>query len=654
MHSRNCRVRIGTVLALLTWSLLLIFAAEAQESSDYSKGVGPFPNFVRTYAARGVPLPRFGNTPRISQLIQNGDLMLSLDDAIALALENNLDLAIARYNLPIADTDILRTRAGLQARGVSTGLVSGTPGGTGTGVGAVGSGSGAGGTTTAMGGAATGTGGLVTSTSGAGPSVPPFDPFLSVGLNAEHSALPQSNTVTTGVSALQQNQGTANFSYNQSFVTGTSLTVSVNNSRTITNSLHSVLVPSLNSNVRVQFTQPLLQGFGMTVNRRFLITARNNREITDIAFRLQVITTVSQIQNIYWDLVNAYEDVRVKRQSQDVAKTLLADTEKQVKIGILAPIEIVRSKSALASADQDLVVSETNLQLQELLMKNAVSRNLTDPTLASAHVVPTSTIQMPALEPVAPIEDLINEALSNRPELAESRVDLANRDLTTKAARNGLLPAVDLVGWYGSSALAGNFNSGMICTAGESDGCTPLSAVPARTGFTDLYHTMFANTYRDYAVGFNINIPIRNRSAQADQMRSELEYRQAQMRLAQLQNQIRIEVRNAQFAVQQNRARVDAATTAVELARQTLDAEQKKYAFGVSTNTVVLQTQRDLAQAESNAVLARTTYGKSRVEFDRATARTLNSLGIDLGDAESGSVSRLPSVPGIVQVHSTP
>lgn len=616
-------------------------------TTDYTKPVSPFPNVLKPYQARTAPQPQLSNSPRIDQLVRDGKLMLSMDDAIALALENNLDLAIARYNLPIADTDILRTSAGSQARGVSTGLVSGTPGGGGVGVTGA-TGSGAGGTTTAAGGAGAGAGGIVTSTSGAGPSPPSFDPFLTAGADVEHATSPQSNIVFSGVPLIRQNTGVVNFGYNQGFSPGTSINVTWNNNRQTSNSTRTTLVPQLNSSTRLTITQPLLQGFGVALNHRFIITAKNNREIADVAFRQQVQTTISQIEDIYWDLVNAYEDTQVKEQTVTLAQKLLSDTQKQVQIGTQAPIEAVSAQSNLATANQNLIVSQTNLAYQQLLMKNALTRNMSDPLLASAQVIPTDTMQLPAQEPVQPVEDLINEALSNRPELAESRIDLSNRDLTKKGARNALLPQVNLLGWFGTSALAGNFNPANVCNAsGQPFGCTPANAVPTPTGFSDLMSSIFGYNAPDYAVGFNVQIPIRNRAAQADQVRSELEYRQAQMRLEQLQNQIRIEVRNAQFSVQQNRARVDAASAASDFAQQSLDAEQKKYALGASTNYNVMNAQNNLALAESNLVAARTAYVKSRVELERVTSRTLTDLGIDIGDAETGTVSKLPNVPGV-------
>jgi len=630
--SRGVMTSIKAV-AIVALAGALVTSSHAQIGGPYSRGQSYFPNPVAPYSPRTVLPPNFANSGRIDSLVRDGKLMLSMDDAIALALENNLDLAIARYNLPIADTDIMRAKSGSIIRGVATGVVQGTPGGTGTGVtgGAGASGGGAGGTSAAAGGAGTGSAGLVSSTLGAGPSIPNFDPVLSAGLTIEHASAPQSSTFITGTNVLKQNTGSANFAYQQGFATGTSVTVGFSNARQTTNSLRTDLNPVLSSNLQLKFQQPLLNGFGIGVNRRQITIANNNREISDVAFRLQVTSTVSQIQNIYWDLVSAYEDVKAKERALALAENLLANNRKQVEIGTLAPIEVVSAQSEVASRNQDLIVSQTNLQLQQLLMKNAITRNMSDQTLATVPVIPTDTMDLPKTEPVVPVQDLVADALAHRPELAESQIDLTNRQITKKATRNALLPSVDLIGWYGTSSLGG---------------VGAVSGIPT-TGYNNVVSTLFGGDYPDYAVGFSVNIPIRNRSAQADQVRSELEFRQAQMRLQQLQNQIRIDVRNAQFALQQNRARVDAAIKGRQLAQETMEAEEKKYALGASTSYNVLQTQRDLATAENNLVAAMTAYEKSKVALDQATGLTLTHLGIEVADAESGNVTKLPNVPGV-------
>jgi outer membrane protein TolC len=486
----------------------------------------------------------------------------------------------------------------------------------------------------------------VTSALGAGPPIGSYDPILTANLSIEHLTSPNASPFS-GATSLQQNFGTANFSWNQSLPSGTTFSVGFNNQRQTTNSTFTELSPLISTGMRITFTQHLLQGLSVNANRRFISIAKNNREISDVAFRSQAINTVAQIENIYWDLVSAYDDVRVKERSLALAEKTLSDNKKQVEIGTLAPIEVTRAQSAVASGQQDLIISQTNLQLQQLLMKNALTRNMSDPQLAAAPIIPTSSMELPKQEPVVPIQDLINDALQHSPDLAQSRIDLTNRDITKRATRNELLPTVDLVAWYGSAGLAGNTNPLALCTTPGQIACvTPPGPPPS--GFGDAFTNLFGYNAPDYAVGLNVNIPIRNRAAQADQVRSELEYRQAQVRLQQLQNQIAIQVRNANFSVQQNRARVDAAISARQLAAESLDAEQKKYALGASTNTLVLQAQRDLAQAEANVVIGMSVYEKSKVELDRVMGLTLDHNGISIADAESGKVTRMPNVPSIL------
>ena len=627
-------------------------AAETQRvgTLNYTKPVSHFPNPIAPYRPRHLPPPNLSNTGRIDQFLHDGKLYLSLDDAIALALENNLDIAIARYTLNIADTDILRARAGAGILGTPLGLVLNTPGG---GVGGIGAQSGAatGGTSLGAGGLGAGTNGLVSSTLGFGPAIGSFDPVLTGTLQEDHFS--QKSSSSFSVPLLTQNTGTVDFAYNQAFQWGTNLSVGFNNTRATTNSIFTSLSPQLNSNFKATVTQHLLQGLGFAPNQRFIRIARNNRELSDVAFRLQVTDSVDQIENIYWDLVFAYENVRVQNESLAFAQKTLSDTKKQVEIGSLAPIEVVRAQSTVATDQQAVTTALTNLQLQQLLMKNAISRSLKDPTLATAEVIPTSTMDVPAQEPVVPAEDLINESLRHRPELVESRIDLNSRELSNKAVRSSLLPTLDLFAYYGGSGLGGAQNPAALCAAPTQPFCATANPDPTlsqspitpTTGYGSTLNQLVNSTAPDKGVGLQLNIPLRNRAAQAVQIRSELEFRQAQLRLQQIENQVAVEVRNAQFAVQQNRASVDSARAAVELGRQSLDAEQKKYQFGTSTTTLVLQNQSQLATAESTLVNAMVAYEKSKVELDRATGQLLDHYGISIDDAARGQVTHLPNVP---------
>jgi outer membrane protein len=615
---------------------------------DYSKPTSPFPNVIRPYLPQHVPPPNLSNTPRIDQLMNDGKIMLSIDDAVALALENNLDIGIARYNLNIADTDILRSKSGANNfLGTNFGVVQNTPG---SGVGGLGGtvGSGTGGTTAAPGGIGAGTNGLVSSTLGLGSPITSFDPVITGTLQEDHANILTSNPFS-GAPTLAQNTGTYNFSYAQGFQWGTNMALGFSNTRVTTNSVFSSYSPLINSGFQLKLSQHLMQGLGFLPNTRLIRLTRNNREISDVAFRLQIITTVDQIENMYWDLVFAYENVRVQQESLAFAQKTLSDTNKQVQIGSLAPIEVVRAQSTVSSDQQSLIQAQNNLQLQQLLMKNALSRTLVDPTLADAEVIPTSTIELPQQEPVIPTQDLVNDALGHRAELAESRIDLSNREINNKAIRNSMLPTLDLFAYYGGSGLAGAQNLANLCGPGQTPATNFCSATPIpTTSYTSGLNELVNSTAPDKGIGLTLNIPIRNRNADALQVRAELEYRQAQMREQQIENQIRIEVRNAQFQVVQNRAAVAAAQAAVELGHQSLDAEQKKLNLGASTSTLVLQNQSVLATNESNLVSAMAAYEKSRIEMDRATGLLLDHAGIVMADAERGQVTHKPNIPYVV------
>ena len=634
---RRLIVRFFSIAAIVCASWSGLYSQE--QHGGYTTGASYFPSVLAPYKAHQVAEPNLTNSARVNSLVQNGNIMLSLDDTITLALENNLDLVIARYNLPIADTDILRTKSGANDRGVNTGIVQGTPGAGVAGIGGGTAGGGAGGTVAAAGGAGTGTGGLVSSTLGVGPPVDSFDPTLTSTFGYQHTNTPQSNTVISGVPSLQQGTGEENFGYQQGFSTGTLLNITFNNSRVTSNSTRTFLVPQLNSNFLIQGRQHLLEGMSLASNRRFITIAKNNREIADEAFRQQVIFTVTQIETLYWNLVTAYEDEKAKERALASAQQLEANNRKQVQAGTIAQIEIVNAQAQEAATQQALIASQTNLQLAQLLMKNAITRNENDPVLANAGVIPTDRIQLPASEPVVPTQDLVNQALQHRPELAEARIDLSNRTISKRAARNALLPTVDLVANYGGTGLAGALNPNFTATG-----------TPSLANNGGYFDALTASTsHPTYFAGVSVNIPIRNRAAQADQIRSELEYRQAEVRLQQLENTIAIDVRNAQFAVQQNRAAVDAALKAREFATQSLDAEQKKLAQGLSTTYNVLTQMSNVSTAESNLVNAMSAYESSKLQLDIVTGRTLDTLGINIEDAETGNVTHMPHSPYAVR-----
>ncbi len=596
-----------------------------------------FKDPLQIYTPITYPQPQLGNTPRLGGLLRDGKIYLSLSDAVALALENNYDIAIARINLDIADTDILRAKAGSTLRGVSAGLVTGTLGGT---TSTISGGGGPGGTSAAAGGGSTGTSGLVLSTNGGGPLPENMDPYLTGTVQYERATTPQSSALITGTNSLSQDTATYNFGYFQGFETGTAFQATFNNTHVSNNSQRSIFNPTLQTSLRVQATQHILQGCCTFVNRRFIVQAKNDRRITDAAFRQQVIYTVTQVENIYWALVSAYEDEQAKTRALQQSTQLTADNRKQLEIGTLAPLDVVNSDSAVATDKQALISSQSNLEYQQLLIKQAIARNLNDPQLTNAPVVPTDRVGLDRLpEEDMAVEDLVRQAYVNNPQIEQAALSMENNKITIKAERNGLLPVLDGYAFYGGSGLGGSLSPNCVSTT--------ASPCPTSAGYGSVLGDTLSNNSPDYGIGVTLNIPLRNRTAQADQARSQMEYRQTQMRLQQLYTQVRIQVINAQYALTNDRAQVQAAQAANNYAGQSLDAEQKKYRLGASTTANVLQQQRNLATAANSLIAASAAYARDRASLEQILSNTLDRYGISLQDAASGTVSSAPVIPGL-------
>jgi outer membrane protein len=616
---------------------------------DFSKPRNPFPKVWDPYVPTTVAAPVTTNSQRLDGLVKNGKIYLSLADAIVLGLENNYDIAIQRYNLDIADTDLLRARAGALLLGVSSGLVEGTLSGSAGTSTSLTSGGGPGGTSTAVGGAGAGAGGQNLTTNGTGPQPEVMDPVLTGTIQLERTTSPEATPFASGGPTANQNTNEYNFNYNQGFITGTQLQVAFDNNRVTTNGIFNAYSPQLQSTFRATVTQHLLYGFGPGINGRFILEAKNDRRITDSGFRLQILYTINQIENIYWVLVSDYEDVQAKQRALEQSARLASDNRKQLQIGTLAPLDVLNADNQVSTDTQALITSQTNLEYQQLIMKQAISRNLSDPALSSAPVIPTdrvSLLEMP--EERTPVEELVQKAYANRPEIEQNILSLRNNEITLRAVKNNLLPQVDVYGFYGAAALGG----------AKSPFCQPVfgpgSCDVPTVGYGTVFTNLFNSSGPDKGAGFNVNIPIRNRTAQALQARAVLEYRQAEMRLQQLYIQVRIQVINGQYALTNDRAAVQAALAAREYNFQSYQAEVKKLRLGASTTANVLQQERNLATAENNVIATEATYAKDRASLEQLLAETLDQYGIQLSDAVSGTVTKEPVIPGLEPAKATP
>jgi outer membrane protein TolC len=582
-------------------------------------------NPLFAYRPSTAPELNLTNSPRLESLIRDGKLYISLNDAIALAIENNLDIAYFRYNFPIAQTDIQRTKSGGFANGVNTAVSQSTQGGFSSSSG----GGGGGGV-----GFSAGNGGIVTSTLGAGTSVPSFDPFLTFKGSVDHTVTQEANQFLVGTPILKTNtiQGQAN--YSQSFPLGTNIYAQFLGQRITSNSPYNAVNPQLYSNFAVQITQPFLAGFGRSTNERFIRIAKRNAEITDMAFKAQVIATVTQVETIYWDLVGAYLDEQISSRSLGFAQQTLQVDQKQLDLNAIPAMQVMTDQSAVATAEGNLTVARSTLRLNELLLKNALTK-IDDPIIDEMTVVPLDLKGTPDPDAAKPIDALIADAEKNRPEVAIYRMSAEVRKQALKDINSELLPSLNMFGYYAGAGIGGPKNLG--CTLSPEQ-CS--SSLP--TGFPGMFQNIFNYSSPEYQVGMTLAINLRNRQAKADQFRAVLDYRQSQISSESQQKTILFDVRNTRFALEQAQAHVDAAQKARDLAQRTFDITAQEQKLGAKSSYDVLVTQNNLAIAESALVDAQTKYENAKVDIERATGKTLDRTGVSIDDAKTGVVTHAP------------
>jgi outer membrane protein TolC len=570
-------------------------------------------NPLSPYRPSFVPPVDLTNSPRLQSLIREGKLYISLRDAIALAIENNLDLASFRYNLPTALTDLARTRAGGYANGVSTNVTS--P------VGA--SGGSVAGSSVSSGAAAGGSGGLVTSTLGEGTYVNPFDPVFTVKALVDHTKTPEVNTIQTGVNLLETNSIGYTTQYTEYFPSGTGIQWALNGQRVTSNSPFNIVDPQIQLFWEGLITQPLLAGFGFGTNERWIRIARRNLQITDYAFKAQVIATVTGVEDIYWDLVNAYEDEQIKERSLAFANQTLGDDQKQLELKAIPAMLVMTDQSVVATAEGNLTVSRANLRGAELNLKNALTK-ADDPAIDEMPVVPLDLKGAPDPNESKSIDDLMAEALKNRPDVSSDQIGMQIAQENLKA-----------YGFFAGTGLGGPLNP--FCNQGPAYCSTTL---PINT--PGVLKDAFNYSAPEYQVGFTLNITIRNRIQKADQFRAQLAFRQSQITYEQQQKNIRFDVRNSQFSLQQAQARIDAAQKARDLSQRTFDITKQEQQLGAKSSSDTLAAESALALAESALYVAQTQYEKAKVDVDRATGSTLDRTNVSIDDAKSGVVTHGP------------
>ncbi|HYP15203.1 MAG TPA: TolC family protein, partial [Bryobacteraceae bacterium] len=473
-----------------------------------------------------------------------------------------------------------------------------------------------------------------------GSEIPSLDETLFVNYTHGHTTQPLANQTGLNVPFLVQDNRQLTTGVQKEFLLGTSMSLGYAQQKRATNSSGDIFNPATTGNLNFTITQPLLRGFGVALNSRNIRIAKNNVKVSDLVFRQQVIATVANVVNQYSDLVSFSEDVKVRQQALSLAEKLYNDNRKQVEIGTLAPIEIVRAEAEVARSQQELTQAETQLLQQETILKNYLSRTgVMSPSLADARIVATDRLSIPDVEAVQPIQDLVTTALGNRPELTQTQLQIENSRISLAGSKSQLLPSLNLVGRAVNNGLAGPVSSLPL-----PPGQALRSPNPALVGnISTLWTQLFTRDFPDYSLGFQLSIPIRNRAARADIIRDQLSLRQAELRQRQEMNQIRVDVQNAVIGLQQSRARYQSAQKSRVLQEQTLDAEQKKYTLGASTIFFVIQAQRDLSQAQAAEVAALSTYNRARVALDRATGQILGTYAVNIDEAMKGRISTAPA-----------
>jgi len=550
-----------------------------------------YSGFTQNYRTKYIPPISISNSGRADALIRAGNLYLSLSDAIAMALENNIDVEVSRYGYPLADASLLSAQA----------------------------------------------------SNGGGVS---YDPAITSTINWARQAQIQTNSVTAGGQSVNVGDvQTRNFGLQQGFMTGGTATLGFNNNSTTTNNTNAIFLPSYNSGLSLQGTQPLLQGFGLALNTRNIRVAKNNLRVTDYQFQQQLNTTLNTVISTYWNLVSSALAVDVAQQTLDEANHLLSDNQKQLDIGTMAPLDVMQARLQVATSEASLITAQTAVEQLEVSLKNLISRNgLANTSLADVHIIPTDRITVPPTEPIQPVQDVVAKALDRRPELAQQRLQLENSKINLTGAHNALLPQLNVVGNVSNPGAGGIFNT--------TPQINPLTGqVIPRTepnpdligGYGNILRQVFGVPTVNYQIGVQLVIPLRNRSAQAAYIQQGLQLRESELGVQREVNQIRMDVQNALIAVKNARARYQSARTASDVAQQVLDAEQKKYELGASTSYAVVQHQVDLANARQTEVSAISAYAQAKLQLDQATGTILENNNVVIDEVKNGRVSKAPS-----------
>jgi outer membrane protein len=596
----------GGIRIPLIWLFIMAGPLSAQQRTsteateiDYTKGkkfTDIFSAYTRT---RFVPPATLTNSQRLGNLIVAGELHLSLADAIELALENNLEVAVARYNLPIAETDLLRAKGGGAARGVAGAYQSNTIFSAELGA-SVGSGRANG---------STGAGGILGGNIPTLGSVGCCDPTVSVFYGWDNAWTPLNYTVVSGVPVEGTHSAYLSTSYVQGFLTGTSFYAGVNAYRESSNATTELYNPDIASNLYVGLSQQLLNGFGYRANAKFIRISQNDLKYSRSVFRQHVADILSKVISTYYDLLTDLDTIRVAQEELAFVKDLLEKQRLEVQVRAVAASDLLSTERDVVARQQELLGAQNTFDQDSQSLKAEICKNFSV-ELANSRIVPVDSLPEPRPDDIPSLAEAFADAARNRPEIEQAQLNLGNQEITIEAVRNGLLPNLLAYAEYAPSGLAGALDPSL----------------------TDVIHNRFGN----YSYGLRLNIPLGNRTAQADATRALLEKRQLEMQLQQAQNQSVWDVSKALSAVQQARGQLDATLQLTKLARQVVEVEKKKFAFALAQVEEVISAERELAAGENDEVRARATYAKALIQFELATGTILDRNNIELSDAVRG------------------
>jgi len=605
------------------------------------------------WRVRRVSQVSFEDSGRIEKLMRAGVIYLSLRDAIALALENNLDIEVARYYPKLALSDLQRSEAGQLLRNVSTNFTTGPSSASLSVLAGASQVNAAGASNTSTGGTSALLSGLSVNLAGA--AIPNTEPYAFVSSNFYHLTNIETSTQFTGTPFLVQQYKSLIYGFQQQYWTGTQVQVGMSSVFGYNqNALTALFNPIDTGSLSLSIQQNLLNGFGIAVNRRAYHKAQNNLKGNDLNFKQQVILTVANVVNLYYDLVSFNADLRIDRETYEHDKRLYEDNQKRAELGAIAPIDIIQAEAEMKAAEQAVVAQQSQVEQQEMILKSVLTRSgLDSPAVASARIVTTTPIDVPAQDRIEPVQEMISEAFANRPEVAQNAITLANAQLDMLGTKSNLLPTLVATANLSNSGQGGALNPAVqvpiVGPSGNVVGYRPLGPGDVSSNLIGGYGTalgqIFSRNFPNYSVGFQLTIPIKNRANQADQITAELSYRQSQIQDKQLKNNIKLNVMNSITALRNARAAYETSVVARKLQDETLAGTRRKYELGTSTILDVVIAQRDDTTRQLSEADARNQYQRARTNLEQTLGTILEDYNVNMEEAKTGTVGREPDLP---------